>query len=156
MKKVIAILTAILILNANIAQACYNAQEFEAEQGLRIHSELMVIGLTCIKMPQGQELFHKYKQFTAVNSNLIAGYEQTLISHYASQGAANPEKKFHTFRTNIANEISQHAISMSTLSFCQKFSSHLDEALAMDQAKLRRWAQHRWPNQPMTEPMCSL
>ena len=138
------------------AQACYGAREFEAEQGIRIHSELMVIGLTCIKMPEGQALYDKYQQFTQKNADLIAGYETDLISYYSKEGIEDPEKKLHTLRTNLANEISGKAIAMSTLSFCEKYSSHIDQALAMDRPKLRRWAQHVWPDQPVSETMCSL
>ena len=32
------------------AGACYSRKEAEAEQGIRIHSELMVIGLNCAHM----------------------------------------------------------------------------------------------------------
>ena len=156
-KKFAKIFGAILffsIVGIGSAEACYSSKELEAEQGVRIHSELMVIGLTCMKMPEGQKLYSKYKTFTAKNASLIAKYETDIIAYYGKQGVAKPEKKFHTLRTNLANEISRRAIKMSTLSFCKKYSSHLDRALAMDRQKLRRWAQHVWPNQPTTEPVC--
>src|ERR1700722_10658705 len=81
------------IVAANSAQACYSAREVEAEQGIRIHSELMVIGLTCIKMPEGQDLYNKYQRFTQKNADLIAGYQSYLINHYSAEVIANPEKK---------------------------------------------------------------
>ena len=55
----------------------------------------------------------------------------------------------------MANDISSKAIAMSTLTFCKKYSSHIDQALSMDQAKFRRWAQHVWPGQPASEQLCS-
>jgi hypothetical protein len=137
------------------AEACYSAREFEAEQGLRIHSELMVIGLTCIKMPEGDGLYRKYQSFTAKHAVLLSAYESDLLAYYKRQGEAAPDRKLHTLRTNLANEISQHAVSMSTLSFCRKFSSHLDAALGMDQAKLRRWALNARSGQPTAEPACA-
>ncbi|MFH1158785.1 MAG: hypothetical protein V1721_07930 [Pseudomonadota bacterium] len=152
--KVFAAVLLFSIVNIADAGACYSSKEFEAEQGVRIHSELMVIGLTCMKMPEGRELYGKYQAFTAKNSSLIAGYETDIIAYYGKQGVAKPEKKFHTLRTNLANEISRRAIKMSTLNFCKQYSSHMDRALAMDQQKLRRWAQHAWPNRPTTEPVC--
>lgn len=136
------------------AQACYTAREIEAEQGIRIHSELMVIGLTCIKMPRGEQLYTEYQRFTQKNSDLIASYEENLINYYKSEGDRNPELKLHTLRTNMANEISRRAIAMSTLSFCQKYASNIDKALAMDTLKVRRWAQHTWPSQPVSEHRC--
>src|ERR1700722_14652871 len=111
---VFVILTFILSGSAG-AQACYSAREFEAEQGIRIHSELMVIGLTCIKTPEGQQLYDKYQQFTEKNADLLSGYETDLINYYSKEGAANPENKLNTLRTDMANEISRRAISMSTV-----------------------------------------
>lgn len=141
--------------NANaIAGACYNATEFEAEQGLRIHSELMVIGLTCMKMPQGQAMYSKYQKFTQKNQTLIAQYEADMIGYYRKQGMAEPEKQLHTLRTSLANGISKHAITMSTLNFCKHFGQRIDKALAMDQQKLRKWAQHVWPQSPTLRPVC--
>ncbi len=115
----------------------------------------MVIGLTCLKMPDGQNLYRKYQSFTQRRADLIAQYEAALIRYYARQGAADPEKKIHALRTSLANEISRRAVAMSVLSFCQKFSPRIDAALAMDESKLRRWAQRRWPDQPLSEPVCA-
>lgn len=137
-----------------IAAQCYGPREFEAEQGLRIHSELMVISLTCMKMPNGSGMYQKYQSFTTKNKSLLSGYEEDMISYFRAQGAASPEKKFHTLRTSLANQISQHAIKMSTGSFCQHFATRIDSALAMNQDKLRRWAQQPWPNSPTSQPMC--
>jgi hypothetical protein len=157
MKKWTATWAAAFFLSIAVissAEACYSAREFEAEQGLRIHSELMVIGLTCMKMPEGRALYRKYQEFTANNAPLIAGYEADLLHYYSQDGVAGPEQKVHTLRTHLANEISRRAVSMSMLSFCQQFSPRIDQALAMDQQKFRRWAQHAWPNQPPSEPVC--
>jgi hypothetical protein len=152
MKKFVTIL--FLLASVSSAEACYTTKELEAEQGVRIHSELMVIGLTCLKMPQGQELYRKYQTFTQEHSALIGGYETDLINYYGSQGASNPEQKLNTLRTNLANEVSRRAISMSILNFCQRFSSRIDQALSMDESKLRRWARRVWSTQPPSEPVC--
>lgn len=158
MKKLTGLLGFVLCLsitvNGALASGCYSTSEFEAEQGLRIHSELMVIGLTCMKMPQGEAMYKKYQSFTLKHQNLIAEYESDIIGYYARQGVKNPERQLHTFRTNLANEISQHAITMSTSSFCQHFGPRIDQALQMDNQKLRRWAQHVWPKSSTTAPVC--
>ena len=155
MKKIVlAMLMSVLVCNS--AQACYTSREREAEQGIRIHSELMVISLTCMKMPGREDLYEKYQRFTRQNSDLIAAYESDLISYYKSEGVAKPEKKLNTLRTDLANNISSKAITMSTRSFCDKYASHIDRALVMDEQKLRRWAQNVWPEQqPVSERMCS-
>jgi len=145
-----------LVLGAVRAEAsmCYSQREFEAEQGLRIHSELMVIALTCMKMPRSEGIYSKYQAFTAKNSTLLTGYEQDLIDFYRMRGEVQPEHTFHSLRTGLANKISRHAITMSTASFCKQFTPRLDSALQMDQQKLRRWAQHVWPDTPVSEPVC--
>ena len=160
MKKLTAILCFALSLalgsfgTSAAGRGCYTAHEYEAEQGLRIHSELMVIGLTCLKMPGGRQIYDKYARFTQKNQSLIAEYETEMIGYYRHEGAPNPEKNLHTLRTNLANDISKHAIQMSTASFCQAFSSRVDQALAMDQSKIRKWAQQVWPKTPASHPVC--
>ena len=160
MKKFgIAIIFAICLsaftAQASTGNSCLGGKEVEAEQGLRIHSELMVIGLTCIRMPQGQQNYMKYQSFTKKNSHLIAKYETDMIEHYRQEGAKNPELKLHTLRTTMANQISQHAIKMSTATFCQRFSPRIDQALSMDQKKFRNWAQHVYPGSTTSEPTCT-
>ena len=155
MKKILTVFTlCFLLASFSNASACYTEKEVEAEQGVRIHSELMVIGLTCLKMPGGVEIYSKYKQFSTKNSKLISGYERDLISYYKNRGVKNPEKKLHNLRTSLANGISHKAVSMSVLSFCQDFSSRIDDALAMDEDALRRWAIHTRYNQKTSEPVC--
>ncbi|MDI1227242.1 MAG: hypothetical protein PSY14_06125 [bacterium] len=141
--------------NAKGSSGCYTPQEFEAEQGLRIHSELMVIGLTCMRMPQGAQGYLKYQSFTQKNKGLISGYENDLIGYYRRSGSGNPEIKLHTLRTTLANQISQHAISMSTVSFCKRFSPRIDQALSMDKGKIRKWAQHSWQTSTTSAPVCT-
>lgn len=162
MKKKIGLigLAVALVISVQAAYAagtgggCYSATEFEAEQGLRIHSELMVIGLTCAKMPQGDTMYRKYQSFTSKHQALISKYETDIIGYYTRQGAKNPERQLHTLRTNLANQISEHAVTMSVASFCQHFGGRIDQALAMDEQKFRRWAQHTWPQSPTTLPVC--
>ena len=148
-----AMVAMLAVKSASAAPACYNMAEFEAEQGLRIHSELMVIGLTCAKMPNGANLYSKYQTFTAKNKNLITMYENALIAYFDKQGG-NAEAQFHTMRTGLANRISQLAIG-NVVGFCNAFSPRLDAALTMDQDKIRRWAQQVWRDAPTSRPLCT-
>jgi hypothetical protein len=156
MRNLTAVLAVMVLLAGTVPAAaqCYNERQFEAEQGLRIHSELMVISLTCMKMPEGPDMYLKYQEFTKKNKALISSYEADMIGYFRDNGYAAPEKQFHTLRTNLANQISQHAIKMSTASFCQHFGTRIDRALGMDQENLRQWAAQPWPNSPTTHPAC--
>lgn len=155
-KNVIICVLAALIgwLLPVVAEACYSPREVEAEQGIRIHSELMVIGMTCAKMPQGRDLYNKYQIFTSRNSGIISEYEADMIAYYTRMGASNPEQRFHSLRASLANTISRQAVSMSVGGFCQQFAPRLDQALAMDEDTLRRWARQVWPGQTFPEPLC--
>ncbi len=136
------------------AQNCYTPAEVEAEQALRIHSELMVIGLTCNRA-QGGQPYARYQQFTRKHESLLSGYESDLIRHYRAEGDKNPEKHLHNLRTQLANGISRHAANMPTPEFCDRFAPRLSRALAMSPAQLRQWAQHTWADTPTTRPVCA-
>ncbi len=138
------------------ARDCYSAREFEAEQGLRIHSELMVIGLTCARAPGGAGLYGGYQMFTRKNQRLILSYESDLIAFFQQQGKLNPERELHSLRTRLANQISQNAVKMQTASFCKRFAPRIQQALAMSEDKLRRWAQQVWTGAPTLRPVCAI
>ena len=150
------LLLMVLVFTSSQAQArtCYSKYEKEAEQGLRIHSELMVIGLTCLKAKGGKDLYHRYQLFTAKHAPLLEGYENTLINFYRRGGHAKPEKSLHKLRTDLGNEISHHAVRMGTTNFCNHFSGRIDQALEMPRKKLRRWAQQDWNKQKNTHSVC--
>ncbi len=153
-----ALISLMLILlamqPAMAIEACYSSREVEAEQGLRIHTELMVIALTCVKVPgAGVQLYAQYQAFTEKHSSLIKEYERTILSYYKARGKGADEK-LHNLKTKLANGISTRAINMSITQFCQRFGPRIPQAMTMDEAKLRRWAQHVWPESPTTVPAC--
>lgn len=139
--------------SAQSSAGCYSDFEFEAEQGLRIHSELMVIGLTCQKSPGGAALYGKYQTFTRKNQYLIEEYENSMMNHYRDSGQ-NPTRALHHLRTGLANEISQKAIMMNVSTFCRHYGSRVEQALGMDHDTVRRWARKEWPKQPPSKPRC--
>ena len=157
-KQYVASLAFIVFLGINPAYAmkekCYKIPQFEAEQGLRIHSELLVISLTCQKTPGYADLYSKYQRFTDKNKLLLSDYENRLINFFKSSGSINPSKQLHTLRTNLANEISQHAINMSVTSFCNYFGKRVDKALNMNKKTLQRWARQIWEEQNTSHKLC--
>ena len=72
---------AVAFPNASIAGSCYTPREAEAEQGIRIHSELMVIGLNCAHMADanGNNLYLEHKKFTSKHAELFETYETILM-----------------------------------------------------------------------------
>ena len=73
MRLFTTILMIIILTTApSWAEACYSKQEAEAEQGIRIHSELMVIGLNCQHMASanGNNLYLEHRKFTQKHADL--------------------------------------------------------------------------------------
>lgn len=158
MKRTILPLLFLLLMGAVPAWAssCYSRAEAEAEQGLRIHSELMVIGLNCQKMRfrDGTNLYGEYSKFTRNNIDIFAGYEDKLLAYYTKRGDANPEATLNTLRTVLANNISNSAARMKPDQFCNRYAGRIFQVAAMDPAALRKWASTIYPSHPLSEPIC--
>jgi len=159
MKKIIFSTFVVLALTAGTAFAastCYTQAEAEAEQGLRIHSELMVIGLNCIKMRfnDGTNLYTEYNEFTKDNVDIFAGYEERLIGYYKRRGDKNPEASLNTLRTLLANNISNSAARMKPDQFCNRYAGRIFKASSMDRETLKKWASTIYPSHPVSNPVC--
>lgn len=122
---------------------CYTPEEAEAEQGIKIHSELMVIALNCQHMtPRGWKNFYaQYREITARNANLIGNYENIMINYFALAGKANPERAFHDMRTDLANKVSTDAARMRPDIFCSNFATRIPKVDKMTSGEIQRWAE---------------
>lgn len=159
MNDKLLILLAFLItlpFSAAAAPTCYSAAEAEADQGIRIHSELMVIGLNCQAIGKrfGDNLYGEYRSFTAKHANLFAGYESTLIDFFKKQGQKNPVGRLNELRTNYANKISDEAAGMRPDIFCSRYASRIKKASVMKVADIRKWAGTIYANHPVSYPVC--
>jgi hypothetical protein len=138
------------------ASSCYSLEEAEAEQGIRIHSELMVIGLNCqhMKFKDGTNLYLEYRKFTNEHADIFSTYEQTLMDYYQSQGHADPEAKINTIRTQIANKISKDAATMRPDLFCNRYASRLLKVINFSKTEIRAWAATFYDTHPVSNPIC--
>lgn len=155
---VVICLFALVILPFGKARAdtCYTVVEAEAEQAIRIHSELMVIGLNCQHMtPQGWKNFYtQYKEFTNKHSNLFEKYEKTLVSYFRDKGRSDPERELHGLRTNLANKVSNDAAQMRPDIFCATYAPRLPQAAAMSEDQVVEWASTFHGTHPVSQPIC--
>jgi hypothetical protein len=142
--------------NATQAAACYTPAEAEADQGIRIHSELMVIGLNCqqIGKKHGDNLYGTYRQMTAKYANLFGGYENVLMSFFKKAGRPNPEGSLNELRTRYANKISVDAASMRPDIFCSRYADRVKQAAKMSEAGIRKWASTFHASHPVSYPLC--
>lgn len=135
---------------------CFSPTEAEAEQAIRIHSELMVIALNCQHMtPRGwKNFYHQYQEITARQGSLIAGYENVLIDYYGRAGRPNPERSLHDLRTNFANKVSTDSARMRPDIFCSRFAPRLPKVDKMSTGEFKSWASNYRSGPTPTEPMC--
>ena len=147
----------LLLTSAAQASQCYRPKEAEAEQGIRIHSELMVIGLNCQHMATAgdKNLYDAYREFTGHYESLFATYEDILLEHFQENGAADPEAEINKLRTNFANKISNDAATMRPDLFCARYAPRISKAAKMDYRDVRKWAATIYPSHPVSKPLCS-
>lgn len=146
----------ILPLNAQAESQCYSKLQAEAEQGLRIHSELMVIGLNCQHMAKryNMDLYGRYRQITQRHSDLFALYEKEMMKFFISRGDQNPEASLNTLRTSFANKISHDAAEMRPDIFCGTFAPRMNKVYDMSEPDLRGWASTIYDTHPVSYPVC--
>ncbi len=139
------------------ASSCYSRTEAEAEQGIRIHSELMIIGLNCQHMGkrEGMNLYQQYRQFTADHAGVFGGYEETLMAYYKRNGDPKPEASLNLLRTNFANKISNDVARVRPDVFCSRYAPRVTKAATMKDSDIRKWAAIFHPDFPVSRPMCA-
>lgn len=159
MHRLIAVLCMVVVVGAPLqasAKACYTMAEAEAEQAIRIHSELMVIGLNCQHAYKAgeQNLYAAYRAFTADHAAIFAAYEVRLLDYFRRVGVADPEKALNTLRTAFANKVSTDAAQMRPDVFCHRYAPRIEQAASMSDDTLRRWAATFHESHPVTRPVC--
>lgn len=156
MRFILLAVIALIIAAPVQASSCYRAQEVEAEQGIRIHSELMVIGLNCQHMtPRGYKNFYaQYREFSARHGDLFAGYEKILLKHYRKNGG-KAEARLNALRTEFANKISNDAAKLRPDVFCAQYALRIPKADRMSREQVRQWAATIYPGAQISRPLCS-
>jgi len=151
--------SALLVFSqaSHAGRLCYSADEAEAEQGIRIHSELMVIGLNCqhIRALSDTNVYMQYRQMTKDHGDLFARYEQILLDHYQKEGIANPEANLNLLRTRFANKISNDAAGMRPDLFCLNYVPRIHRAAKMNRSQIRSWASTLYNSHPVSRPLCA-
>jgi len=129
MKKcIVFIALAITLLSSSVFAAtkaktiaskrCYSPAEVQAEQLLRLHSELMVITVTCKVSSVGQDLVAAYTGFTKNNIDVLHDAEQTMVNYYKKAYGGKGIPLLDRLRTKLANEYGQQIANVSAPAFC--------------------------------------
>jgi hypothetical protein len=99
----------------------------QAEQLLRLHSELMVVAVTCRQGSEGQDLSEVYVSFTHKNIRALHKAEQTMIDYYEATAKGDPVENLDRLRTRLGNEAGQTAATMSAPKFCARYRDNIAE-----------------------------
>ncbi|MFN3827417.1 MAG: hypothetical protein ACK4NR_07300 [Micavibrio sp.] len=159
LRKILALIAVSFFLSgqAVAASSCYTLPEAEAEQGIRIHSELMVIGLNCQHMyrANGKNLYSEYRNITSDNVKLFASYEERLMEYFKRTGAPDPEGQLNSLRTVFANKIANDSARMRPDQFCKHYAGRIQQVSGMSQADIKKWAGTFYPSHPVSKPLCN-
>lgn len=148
--------SAFFLFSSPAFAACYSSQEAEAEQAIRIHSELMVIGLNCAHLAtaNGNNLYLEHKKFTNKHAKLFERYEKIIMDHMRKSGTRNPDKAMHLLRTKFANKVSSDVAEMRPDIFCKSHASRIEKVSTMDEITFRKWAATPFEGHPVSQPLC--
>ena len=116
---------------AGAAETCYTDAEFVAEQAIRLHSEMMVVGLKCHKIYKEREPFAAYMNFTTRNQEALARWEETLINHFRKRSFRRPTRAFDRLRTSLANELAAVANLTPPTYYCEDQMERLERLAVM-------------------------
>lgn len=119
-KHFLSVYALLVAAPALAAPACYSPAELEAEQLLRLHSELMVITVTCRVGSGGESLTTAYTGFTNRNISALHQAERAMVNYYDEHGGQGQDR-LDKLRTKLANEYGQKIADMSAQPFCDAY-----------------------------------
>lgn len=111
------------------APICYSRSEHAAEQLLRMHTEMMNIGLYCKELAAKDDPYGLYQKFTVAHRTDLAAAEKTLMDFYAKHGGRSA---FDTWRTEIANESSRRSAIINVGIYCHEFVDRVKDSMALN------------------------
>lgn len=116
------------------APICYNRAEYAAEQLLRMHTEIMTVGLYCKELAAQDDPFGLYQKFTVAHRSDISAAEKTLIDFYAKHGGRSG---FDTWRTEVANEASRRSAIINVGIYCHEFIDRVKDSMSLSDDDLK-------------------
>lgn len=140
MMRFVAFVLAFSLWSSQIfAAACYTPAQYRAEQAIRYHTRLMIIGMRCQRVLAAPSAYADYNAFTKRNQAVIREQENQLIAHFKARQFRAPEKQLHTLRTDLANAMSMQANGPAVVQFCRTYAGTLQQAKTMKAQDFRKW-----------------
>jgi hypothetical protein len=138
-----------------MAAECYAPDEFEAEQGLRMHTDLEVIMLTCKYDGYRRPLKDSYAIFLKKYTPRIRKWENTIARVYASTGGSRNEV-IDNFRTALANQKSHEAGIMNPRQFCIKYANWVPAVAAWSEEQVIGYIRAPDNARQTRKPLCQM
>jgi len=155
-RRAAAALAAAAVLGASAAQAaCYSDAEFEAEQAIRLQSELTVIAFGCPTPPGMTQLQVQYGEFSRRHGEAYRAYQRTITDYLRRHEGGRPQALFDRFQSALANEYGFRAGKMTPTAFCADRMAFFAEAMQVDRGGLRRFVAGDEVLRLASRPLCT-
>lgn len=127
MRHLLIALLAAVSFTAPAYAACMEKEAAAAEAAIKVHSELMVIALTCKYAPNGGSLIDMYTSFGQRNNSELRRAEANLVSYYRTTGGAGIAD-LDKLRTRLGNKYSSEASMYDTVEWCKTAAPKMVQA----------------------------
>ena len=99
-------------------RACLTEDEMAATEMIRVHTMLMVTGLTCHRAYRDPALFGMYQSFTELHQQRIRDTQSTLEAFLGEHLPGRRARLFDTFRTQVANSEAMTVLEITAPRYC--------------------------------------
>jgi hypothetical protein len=125
----------------NYPGICLSEDELVAAQLVRLHTELMVTGLTCRAAYRDQGLFDQYQTFTVTHQDRLRDGQEVLARYLARFQNGNPARLYDRFRTQMANYEGQVVMDLTASNYCRQQYNRFYTLVALDEPQLDSYLQ---------------
>lgn len=99
--------------------ACMTEDEIAAEQAIRLHTAMMVTGLTCHGFYREPTLFDRYQEFSFEHAGRLGAAQDTIGQFLARYRSGNRDRLYDTYQTQVANAESRLVADASAPTYCR-------------------------------------
>ncbi|MBL8831166.1 MAG: hypothetical protein JNL71_02135 [Rhodospirillales bacterium] len=124
-------------------QACLTREEAVAVKARVMQTELMVATLSCVRAVDQSS---KYNAFMERHSAELQRHNRVIQQHFARVGGGNPQRRYDTFTTALANDASNR--SMANPTFCHDTTALFDSIVRIERGKLADAVEERARHTP--------
>ncbi len=99
--------------------ACMTEEEIAAEQAIRLHTAMMVTGLTCHGFYREPTLFDRYQEFSFEHAGRLGAAQDTIGKFLGRYRSGNRSRLYDTYQTQVANAESRLVADASAPTYCR-------------------------------------